>query len=164
MVVSTSVVPSQSASTYSPAGQLRWHGAHTRSLSPLPLHGTSLYSPVGFRSVGPEHCSWQLAHTPSYSEDALHMVRMNWFCAHPVPELSEHGTHRLVSAKPRPVHCPASTSKDLHVVWLQGAQRVVSRLVVPSHTPTWYCPGWQLSHGTQRVVSNLLVPSHLPIR
>ena len=53
------------------------------------------------------------------------------------------------------------TSKDWHVVLLHGEQSVESWYVDPSHVPLMYCPGWQYPHGAQRVVSKVVLPSHL---
>ena len=95
-----------------------------------------------------------------------------------MPDGSEHGTHRLVSDVPRPVHWLTRMCSGRQDVKLHGAQRVASLEVVPSQKPIWYWPGffhvcvsvfkhvhtpsrvkggkkpgWQDPHGTQRVVS-----------
>lgn len=53
------------------------------------------------------------------------------------------------------------TFRDGHVVLLHGEQSVESWYVDPSHVPLMYCPGWQYPHGAQRVVSKVVLPSHL---
>jgi hypothetical protein len=139
VAVSLVPVPLHRLLMYSPGGQFCLQFAHTRSEFVSPVQEISLYCPVGatlppFSAL--RQLSLQFMHSPSYREDALHILCMYWLDVHPKPPLDEQGTHMLVSDAPLPVHWFAKMCMGLHAVWLHGAHRVESTLVVPSQKPT----------------------------
>ena len=87
-------------------------------------------------AAAPTHETLQFWHTPSYSDDALHICPMYWLAEHPSPLLSVQGTHEAVSLELLQVHWFTSMWRGLHVVKLHGAHCVASTLVVPSRNPT----------------------------